>query len=102
MHQFVTVHNAQHTSKNTGIVVEKVKVKSIFFLLPYLTTPQTMVGLGEPAIVVFFFKAMAMQKPERRQFSLQPVFLPQDGFVNLTSTFICKPDKFYTETNEMR
>lgn len=29
MHQFVTVHNAKHTSKTTDIVFENVKVKSL-------------------------------------------------------------------------
>lgn len=30
MHQFVTVHNLQHASKTTGVLFEKVKIRSLF------------------------------------------------------------------------
>lgn len=63
-------------------------------MLSYLTTPQIVVGLEEAAISFFFtFKAKAVQNPERRWFSLQSVFIPQDGFVNLASVL------FVTQTN---
>lgn len=94
MHQPVTVHNVQHASKTTGLLFEKVKIRSLV-LAPVFNSSTDCGGAGRSSNLFFFtFKAMAVQKLERGWFSLQSVFIPQDGFVNLANVFICNPDKF--------
>lgn len=94
MHQPVTVHNVQNTSKATEVLSEKAKIRSLV-PAPIVNNSTDCGGAGRSSHFFFFnFKAMAVQKPERRRLSLQPVFIPQDGFVNLANVFICDPDKF--------
>lgn len=97
MHQFVIVHNVQHASETTGVLFEKVKIRSLILILASPFNNSTDCGGAGRSSNLFFllcFKAKAVQNPEGRWFSLQSVFIPQDGFVNLASVFICNPDKF--------
>lgn len=98
------MHNVQHASETTGVLFEKVKIRSLI-LAPLFNNTTDCGGAGRSSNFFFFllcFKAKAVQNPDGRWLSLQSVFIPQDGFVNLENVIICNPDKFLTELSEMK
>lgn len=94
MHQFVTVHNVQHASETTGVLFDKVKIRSLV-LAPLFNNSTDCGGAGR-SCNFFFFSLLKQRQCRTQKKMVQPtVSLHSTGRIcESDKCFICNPDKF--------